>query len=50
MSKDDPVIEAYKEIIKAQEQTINSLLAVIESQGQVISHIKYPPVSVSPNQ
>lgn len=31
MSKDDLIIEAYKEIIAAQQKTIDSLLAVIKS-------------------
>lgn len=44
MSKDDIVIKAYKEIIKAQESTIDSLLAVIKSQEQVITHIKTDPI------
>ena len=45
--KDDIVIEAYKQIIKAQETTIDSLLAVIQSQEQVICQINSPPTTIT---
>lgn len=44
MSKEE--IQAYKAIIEAQATTIESLLAVIKAQEQVITSQQIPPIKI----
>jgi hypothetical protein len=42
----DQIIEAYKTIIDSQAATIESLLAVIKAQEQVITQQQAPSISI----